>query len=132
MNDENKDTSMNNVGHIARIVGAVVDCEFPADAIPAIYNALKVSVDTPVGHIETVLEVQMHLPGNMVRTVAMSATDGLKRGVEVVDTGNPIMMPVGENTLGRIWNVLGEPVDGKPMPEISDYYPIHRPAPEFD
>ncbi len=125
-----KDASM-NTGRIVRIVGAVVDCEFPTDAIPAIYNALTVEADTPIGHVKTVLEVQTHLPGSMVRCVAMSATDGLQRGLEVIDTGSPIKMPVGPQTLGRIWNVVGEPVDGKPMPEVEDWYPIHRPAPEF-
>ena len=129
---EDKDTSMANVGRIVRIVGAVVDCEFAADSIPAIYNALTVEADTPVGHISTVLEVQMHLPGNMVRTVAMSSTDGLQRGTEVVDTGAPIQMPVGEETLGRIWNVIGQPVDGKPAGDIKQTYPIHRSAPSFD
>ena len=123
---------MKNVGRIVRIVGAVVDCEFAADSIPAIYNALTVDADTPVGHISTVLEVQMHLDGNMVRTVAMTSTDGLQRGTEVVDTGAPIQMPVGDETLGRIWNVIGQPVDGKPMPKIEQTYPIHRPAPAFD
>ena len=123
---------MKNVGRIVRIVGAVVDCEFAADSIPAIYNALTVDADTPVGHISTVLEVQMHLEGNMVRTVAMTSTDGLQRGTEVVDTGAPIQMPVGDETLGRIWNVIGQPVDGKPMPKIEQTYPIHRPAPAFD
>ncbi len=126
-----KDTNM-NVGRIVRIVGAVVDCEFAADSIPAIYNALTVEADTPMGHVKTVLEVQMHLQGNMVRTVAMSSTDGLQRGLEVVDTGSPIKMPVGPQTLGRIWNVIGEPVDKKPMPEVSDWYPIHRDAPAFE
>ena len=132
MTSNDKDTAMKNVGRIVRIVGAVVDCEFAADSIPAIYNALTVEADTPVGHVSTVLEVQTHLPGNMVRTVAMSSTDGMQRGTEVIDTGAPIQMPVGQETLGRIWNVIGEPVDGKPMPEISETYPIHRPAPTFD
>ncbi|MCQ2752211.1 MAG: F0F1 ATP synthase subunit beta [Coriobacteriales bacterium] len=121
-----------NVGRIARIVGAVVDCEFAAENVPQIYNALTVKADTPIGHVETILEVQTHLPGNMVRCVAMSATDGLTRGLEVVDTGAPIKMPVGPNTLGRIWNVIGEPVDGKEMPEIEDWYPIHTAPPAFD
>ena len=123
---------MANTGRVVRIVGAVVDCEFAADSIPAIYNALTVEADSPVGHISTVLEVQTHLPGNMVRTVAMSSTDGMQRGTEVVDTGAPIQMPVGQETLGRIWNVIGEPVDGKPKPEIEETYPIHREAPTFD
>ncbi len=132
MTSNDKDTTMKNVGRIVRIVGAVVDCEFAADSIPAIYNALTVEADTPVGHVSTVLEVQLHLEGNMVRTVAMSSTDGLQRGTEVVDTGAPIQMPVGNETLGRIWNVIGQPVDGKPMPEIEQTYPIHRPAPSFE
>ena len=119
-------------GRIVRIVGPVIDVEFPQDAMPAIYNALTVDGDTPVGQIHVVLEVQMHLPGDLVRAVAMSSTDGLIRGMEVVDTGSPIMMPVGPNTLGRIWNVIGEPVDGGEMPEIDQYMPIHHPAPAYD
>ena len=113
-------------GRIVRIVGPVIDVEFPQDAMPAIYNALTVDGDTPIGQVHVVLEVQMHLPGDLVRAVAMSSTDGLIRGMEVVDTGNPIMMPVGPNTLGRIWNVIGEPVDGREMPEIDQYMPIHQ------
>ncbi len=119
-------------GRIVRIVGAVVDVEFLPDQMPAIYNALTVNATTPIGEVSTVLEVQTHLPGDLVRTVAMSSTDGLVRGLEVVDTGNPIMMPVGPNTLGRIWNVIGEPVDGKPMPEVAEWMPIHHAAPEYD
>lgn len=119
-------------GRIVRIVGAVVDVEFPPDAMPGIYNALTVDATTPIGEVKTVLEVQTHLPGDLVRTVAMSSTDGLVRGIKAIDTGAPIMMPVGPNTLGRIWNVIGEPVDGKPMPEIEEWMPIHRPAPDYD
>ena len=119
-------------GRIVRIVGPVIDVEFPQDAMPAIYNALTVDGDTPVGQVHVVLEVQMHLPGDLVRAVAMSSTDGLIRGMEVVDTGNPIMMPVGPNTLGRIWNVIGEPVDGGEMPQIDQYMPIHHAAPAYD
>lgn len=120
------------IGRIVRIVGAVVDVEFPADAMPAIYNALTVKAQTPTGEVSTVLEVQTHLPGDIVRTVAMTSTDGMVRGLEATDTGSPIMMPVGKATLGRIWNVLGEPVDGKPMPEDVEWRPIHHPAPPFD
>ncbi|MEG0504033.1 MAG: F0F1 ATP synthase subunit beta [Raoultibacter sp.] len=119
-------------GRIVRIVGPVVDVEFPPDQMPAIYNALTVHAKTPIGEVDTVLEVQTHLPGDLVRAVAMSSTDGLIRGIEAVDTGAPIMMPVGNNTLGRIWNVTGQPVDGKPMPEIDEWMPIHRPAPAYD
>lgn len=128
---QEKDQDM-NVGHVIRVVGPVVDVEFSADQLPAIYNALKIDTDTPFGHVNTTLEVQTHLPGNIARTVAMSSTDGLERGIEVIDTGNPIMMPVGEETLGRIWNVTGELVDGGDMPEIKERYPIHRKAPEFE
>ena len=120
-----------STGVIVRIIGAVVDVKFKG-AVPNIYNALVVDADTMVGHVHTVLEVESQLPGNVVRTVAMSSTDGLSRGIEVVDTGASMKMPVGENTLGRVWNVMGEPVDGKGMPEIERYYPIHRPAPAFE
>ena len=93
---------------------------------------MTVDATTLAGELHLVLEVETHLPGNLVRSVAMSSTDGLVRGLEVVDTGHPIMMPVGPETLGRIWNVMGEPVDEKPMPEVKGYMPIHRPAPEYD
>lgn len=121
-----------NVGRIVRVVGPVLDVEFPADSIPAIYNALKVDVETPVGRVNLIAEVQQHLPGNQVRAVAMSSTDGLQRGLDAVDTGAPIKMPVGPSTLGRILNVIGEPVDGKPAPEAEAHYPIHREAPEYE
>ena len=127
-----KTVSQGATGRIVRIVGAVVDVEFPPDQMPAIYNALTVNAKTPSGEISTVLEVQTHLPGDLVRTVAMSSTDGMVRGIEAVDTGSPIKMPVGPDTLGRIWNVMGEPVDGKPMPENVEWMPIHHPAPAFD
>ena len=120
------------IGHIVRIVGPVVDVEFAPGQIPAIYNALTVEATTPIGDVKVLLEVQLHLPGDLVRAVAMSSTDGLTRGLEVKDTGNPMMMPVGPETLGRIWNVMGEPVDGKPMPDVKEFYPIHRPAPAYE
>ena len=120
-----------NVGRIVRVVGPVVDVEFPAESLPAIYNALKVDATTPIGRVKTICEVQQHLPGNLVRAVAMSSTDGIQRGEDAIDTGAPMKMPVGHGTLGRIWNVMGEPIDEKPMPVIEDWYPIHRPAPEF-
>ena len=120
------------IGHIVRIVGPVVDVEFAPGQMPAIYNALTVEANTPAGDVKVLLEVQLHLPGDLVRAVAMSSTDGLTRGLEVKDTGNPMMMPVGPETLGRIWNVMGEPVDGKPMPDVKEFYPIHRPAPAYE
>ncbi|MDI6712096.1 MAG: F0F1 ATP synthase subunit beta [Anaerosomatales bacterium] len=121
-----------NVGRVVRVIGPVIDVEFAPESIPAIYNALKIDAESPIGRVSLVAEVQQHLEGNIVRAVAMSSTDGLTRGTEVVDTGKPMMMPVGPSTLGRIWNVVGEPVDGKPMPEVEDWYPIHREAPEYE
>lgn len=116
----NAPAAKGGIGHIVRVVGPVVDVEFAPSEMPAIYNALRIDADTPIGHIKLVMEVQMHLPGDLVRAVAMSSTDGLTRGLEVQDTGAPMMMPVGPETLGRIWNVVGEPVDGKPMPDIKE------------
>ena len=119
------------VGRVVRIVGPVVDVKFD-EQVPSVYTALIVEGDTPVGHVRTVLEVESQLPGGVVRTVAMSSTDGLTRGLAVTDTGHPMMMPVGPSTLGRVWNVMGEPVDGKPRPDDVQFYPIHHPAPAFD
>ena len=129
---EELEASKGVTGRIVRIVGPVVDVEFPPDQMPAIYNALTVDAKTLAGEIHLVLEVESQLPGNLVRAVAMSSTDGLSRGLDAVDTGHPIMMPVGPQTLGRIWNVMGEPVDEKPMPEVEGFMPIHRPAPQFE
>ena len=114
-------------GKIVAIRGVVVDVEFPEDGLPGIYESL--SVQGPVGRI--VLEVQQHLGGGLVRTVAMDATEGLARGVDVTASGGPIMVPVGPPTLGRIFNVVGEAIDGKPTPKAETYYPIHREAPDF-
>ncbi|MCK8114602.1 F0F1 ATP synthase subunit beta [Coriobacteriia bacterium M08DHB] len=121
-----------NVGRIVRVVGPVIDVEFAPDAIPAIHTALTVDGETAIGEVHLVAEIQQHLPGNLVRAVAMSSTDGITRGMDAVDTGAPIQMPVGPSTLGRIWNVVGQPVDGKPMPEVEAFYPIHREAPEYE
>ena len=118
-------------GRVVRVIGPVVDVKFDGQ-VPSIYNALTVEADTPMGHLSTVLEVESQLPGGVVRTVAMTSTDGLQRGLTATDTGEPMKMPVGPETLGRIWNVIGQPVDGKPMPQIDEYYPIHHPAPAFD
>lgn len=116
-----------NKGTISQIIGVVVDVEFK-EKLPAIYNALEVSV----GKDKTlILEVEQHIGGNIVRTIAMGATDGLSRGTEVVDTGAPISVPVGEVTLGRMFDVTGEAIDGKPKVAAKKKYPIHRPAPEF-
>jgi F-type H+/Na+-transporting ATPase subunit beta len=119
-------------GRITQVIGPVVDVEFPEGTLPAIFNALKVSNpainDKPWN---LVLEVAQHLGERTVRTVAMDVSDGLVRGMEVMDTGDGIMVPVGEATLGRIMNVVGEPVDEKGPIKGVKSYPIHRPAPPF-
>ncbi len=130
--EEELESMRGATGRIVRIVGAVVDVEFPSTGLPAIYNALSVDGKTNAGDMHVMLEVEMHLPGEIVRTVAMSSTDGLTRGMDAVDTGRPLVMPVGPGTLGRIWNVMGQPIDEKPMPDVEGYMPIHRPAPEYD
>ena len=115
-------------GQITAIRGVVVDVEFPDANLPEIYEAL--TLEAPQG--ELILEVQQHLGGGSVRTVAMGSTDGVPRGRAVVATGSPIKVPVGPVTLGRIFNVVGEAVDGRPTPKSDLYYPIHRAAPEFE
>ena len=115
-------------GQVVQILGGVVDVEFPAEHLPEIYHAIEVPRgDQPA----LVLEVQKHLGSNWVRTVAMDATDGLQRGAPAYATGAPIMVPVGEAALGRIFNVLGQPVDNKGPVDAKIRYPIHRPAPPF-
>jgi F-type H+/Na+-transporting ATPase subunit beta len=120
-------------GRVVQVIGPVVDAEFPKGELPEIYNALRVEApeDQKTGRpeIRLTLEVAQHLGENRVRAVAMSSTDGLVRGMEVVDTGAPISMPVGRETLGRLLNVLGEPIDGKGPIKAKKTLPIHRPAP---
>ena len=116
-------------GRVIQITGPVVDVEFPAGMLPAIYNAIEVS--RPDGST-LVCEVQQHLGNNWVRSVAMTTTDGLPRGAAVLDTGAPITVPVGEVTLGRVFDVLGLPIDGKGSVAASVMLPIHRSAPAFD
>jgi F-type H+-transporting ATPase subunit beta len=123
---------MNNMGKITQVLGAVVDVEFSVGALPAIYNALKVS--NPAisdGQWNLVLEVAQHLGENTVRCIAMDATEGLVRGMEVMDTGDGISVPVGPETLGRVLNVIGEPVDEGPPVNAKKRFPIHRPTPSF-
>ncbi|HAC63859.1 MAG TPA: F0F1 ATP synthase subunit beta [Cyanothece sp. UBA12306] len=125
-------TEQTNVGKITQVIGPVVDAEFPSGNLPRIYNALKIEAKTPAGNdVSVTCEVQQLLGDNQVRAVAMSGTDGLVRGMEVVDTGAPISVPVGKVTLGRIFNVLGQPVDEKGPVDMSTTSPIHRPAPSF-
>ena len=115
-------------GKIVQVAGPVVDVEFPG-ALPGIYNALSVEYKVKDQPVKLTLEVQQHLGDKWVRTIAMSGTEGIKRGFEVVDTGGPIHMPVGEGVMGRIFDVTGNPVDERGPVEAEKYYPIHRPAP---
>jgi F-type H+/Na+-transporting ATPase subunit beta len=121
-------------GRVVQVIGPVIDVEFDADALPEIYNALSVkSVGENGGFdIDLVAEVQQHIGRDQVRAVAMSSTDGITRGMDVIDTGSAITVPVGEAALGRIINVLGQPVDhGEPIPDSVERWPIHRAAPKF-
>jgi F-type H+-transporting ATPase subunit beta len=125
MTTKAKPTTQAHTGTISQIIGAVVDVRF-AEHIPPLLHALTITA--PDGHVVT-LEVQQQLPGGVVRCIALSSTDGLQRGMSVTDTGTQIMVPVGKETLGRIFNVLGEPIDNGAAPKTETRYPIHRPAP---
>src|SRR5437879_11447732 len=117
-----------NVGKIVQVIGPVIDVEFEPEQLPELYNALL--VEQP--GVRLVAEVQQHIGRNQVRAVAMSTTDGVVRGMPVLDTGAPISVPVGEAALGRILNVLGEPVDeGPAIPASAERWPIHRETPKF-
>jgi F-type H+-transporting ATPase subunit beta len=122
------------IGRIVQIMGAVVDVSFPPGELPEIYYALEVPREgsNGAGAESPILEVQRHMGDEWVRCIAMTSTDGLQRGMQVIDTGAPIAVPVGPETLGRIFNVLGRPVDNVGPVEAEEYYPIHRPAPPFD
>jgi F-type H+-transporting ATPase subunit beta len=118
-------------GKVVQVIGPTVDVEFPSDALPGILNAIK--IEDPARGIKVTIEAALHVGDNVVRCVAMSSTDGLVRGMEAVDTGAPISVPVGEQGLGRIFSVLGETIDEKgPVPNPEKTYPIHRPAPKFE
>jgi F-type H+/Na+-transporting ATPase subunit beta len=126
-------TAIKNIGRIVQVIGPVLDVEFEAEHLPELYNALDITGKTEMGEdIHVVVEVQQHIGRNQVRAVAMSSTDGIERGFEVVDTGGPITVPVGEEALGRILNVVGEPVDNGPaIPKDAPRWPIHRKRPDF-
>lgn len=125
-------TDKTTTGKITRIIGPVLDAEFPSGKMPRIYNALKVQGTNPAGQeVSVTCEVQQLLGDNQVRAVAMSSTDGLVRGMDIVDTGAAIKVPVGKGTLGRIFNVLGEPVDEKGPVSTDETLPIHRLAPKL-
>jgi F-type H+-transporting ATPase subunit beta len=122
-----------NIGKVVQVIGPVLDVAFESEHLPELYNALRIRGKTDAGvDIDVIVEVQQHIGRNQVRTVAMSSTDAVVRGMDVEDTGGPITVPVGEAALGRILNVIGKPVDnGPPIPDSVERWPIHRPSPEF-
>ena len=122
-------TATQNTGRITQVIGSTFDAEFPEDGLPAIYNAVKIQNDEGDIKIDLTGEIQQHLGGGRVRCVALGSTDGLLRGLECVDTGAPVSVPVGEETLGRVFNLLGEPVDGRGDVNTDERRPIHRDAP---
>jgi F-type H+-transporting ATPase subunit beta len=133
MADQNGSTQNGNVGTVEQVTGVVIDVVFP-DHIPEIFHALKIEIQPEGGRTEgsLTLEVQQHLGDDRVRAIAMDATDGVRRGDKVTDTGAPITVPVGDETLGRIFNLLGEPIDEGPELKSEERWPIHRPAPEVE
>jgi F-type H+-transporting ATPase subunit beta len=119
-----------NTGHVTQVIGSTFDAEFAEGKMPAIYNAVKITSDNKGIALKLTGEVQQHLGGGRVRCVALGSTDGIIRGQEVVDTGAPVSVPVGKETLGRVFNLLGDPVDGRGDIGAKEFWPIHRNAPE--
>lgn len=120
--------SEKHVGEVVQVIGPVLDIRFAHDELPALLNAIE--VDNKGAKL--IVEVAQQIGDNTVRCIAMSSTDGLVRGMKAVDTGGPITVPVGEECLGRVFNLLGEPVDNRPEPEIKERWAIHRPAPSYE
>src|SRR5512132_3299727 len=122
------------VGKVVQVIGPVVDLEFEGGHLPEIYNAVRIKSEGKGGQaIDVIVEVEQHLGENRVRTVAMKPTDGMTRGMDAIDTGAPISVPVGPETLGRVLNVLGEPVDFPDRPvQSKESWPIHRAAPTLE
>ena len=118
-----------HIGRIVQVIGSVFDVEFDEGHLPEIYNALRIDTEYKGVKIHLVGEVQQHLGGNRVRCVALGSTDGLVRGMPVIDTGGPVKVPVGRETLGRVFNLLGEPIDGRGPVEAKEWWPIHREPP---
>ncbi len=119
---------MQNIGKIVQIIGAVVDIRFPKDSLPKLLNAIEINN----GSQKLTVEVAQHIGDDVVRCIAMSTTDGLVRGMDAVDTGSPIKVPVGKETLGRVFNLLGEAIDDRPAPETKEKWAIHREAPSYE
>jgi len=125
-------TETKNIGRVTQVIGSTFDAEFEEDNLPAIYNAVKIESEQKGVKLNLTGEVAKHLGGGRVRCVALGSTDGLMRGQECVDTGAPVAVPVGEDTLGRVFNLLGDPVDGRGPVEAEEYRPIHHEAPPLD
>ena len=125
---EREGQAVARIGNVVRVAGVVIDAEFASGDLPGIHDALTIQRDDGP---ELVLEVQEHIDPRTVRAIAMSSTDGLRRGLSVVDTGDPIRVPVGRPTLGRMFNVLGHPIDGQPAPEVAQRRPIHASSPSL-
>ena len=121
--------TVKNVGRVSQVIGSTFDAEFPEGHLPAIYNAVKIESETKGVKINLTGEVQQHLGGGRVRCVALGSTDGMMRGLECIDLGRPVTVPVGIGTLGRVFNVLGEPIDQRGEVKADDHWPIHRQAP---
>src|SRR3954451_16714665 len=131
--EEKSSTGAGGTERVVRVIGPVVDVEFAPDQMPEVYNALHVERTLGDETRTLTLEVALHIGDNMVRAISMQPTDGLVRGTEVIDTGAPISVPVGDATLGHVWNTLGIPLDtDEEKIEITERWPIHRPAPPLD
>ena len=120
-----------NIGHITQVIGSTFDVAFPEDKLPAIFNAVRIESETKGVKVKLTGEVQQQLGGGRVRCVALGSTDGLVRGTEVLDTGAPVSVPVGKATLGRVFNVTGDVIDGRGPVQADEYWPIHRDAPDL-
>jgi len=126
----NTETKQGATGHVTQVIGSTFDAAFPENQLPSIYNAVTITSDNKGIKLQLTGEVQQHLGGGRVRCVALGSTDGMVRGMECVDTGAPVSVPVGEETLGRVFNLLGEPIDNRGEVETKERWPIHREAPE--
>lgn len=120
-----------STGHVTQVIGSTFDVEFPEENLPEIYNAIQVDQEVKGVHVKVTGEVQQHLGGGRVRCVALGSTDGMVRGMEVIDTGEAVKVPVGKETLGRVFNLLGEPIDGRGPVNAEDQWPIHRDPPKL-
>ena len=119
-------------GRVSQVIGSTFDAEFPEDSLPEIYNALQIEEELKGKHVKVTGEVQQHLGGGRVRCVALGNTDGMRRGMAVVDTGRPLSVPVGKGTLGRVFNVLGDAIDGRGAVDHQERWPIHRHPPALE